>query len=132
MKLRYFTSAKMAMTLVLILLTIVISGSAMANSALTVNSSSGKYVKITSTNATIESDGLHIEGTLQSRHFRPRHPISGVVTVTVQDSAGKIVQEKDFQGSPLFVPKGIRNTNFSGVLDGSIPDGATVTVKVRS
>ncbi len=128
MTLRYFTHHRTALAMFLMMGFMVLSSSAWAESIIPIQEKSGKHITISDVHATLESDGLHIEGTLQSRHFSPRRPISGVVMVTVQDSEGLVVRKMKLQSSPLFVPKGIRKVNFSGIMEGEIPSGGTVSV----
>lgn len=128
MKLRYFPRTRTAVTTALLLGAMVMAGSALASAPVPVTTTAGKYITVTKAAATVEADGLHIEGALQSRHFTPRRPIAGVVMVMIHDAEGNVIQEKELHSESLFVPKGIRQVDFSGVLDGSIPDGGYVTV----
>jgi hypothetical protein len=125
-----FKSRKISRIALIVLAgTFVMAGAASAASDIGVNYEQGQYISITAAQATVNSDGLHVEGSLQRRHFTPRGPIAGLVTVSVQNAEGNVIQEQTMQTSSLFVPKGIRQAHFSGVLDGSFPEGSTVTIK---
>ena len=102
-----------------------ISGTA---TALEVSSEAGRYTTVSAVNATMTADGLQIEGNLQRCHFGPRRPLRGTVVVAVRNGEGEIIRQKTLQTSSLFVPKGIRQASFSGLLEGSIPQGASVTI----
>lgn len=125
---RYLIQARMALVLSIILGTMLASSISLADTNVPVTSESGKYIKVSQVSTTIESDGLHVEGQLQRKHFGPRGQIAGEVLVSVHDSEGNFVMEKILKTSSRNVPKGIRKANFSDVLEGSIPEGAKVTV----
>ena len=125
---RYLKHVGIVLTLIFVVGTMMVSGTVLADSNVSVAVESGKNINVVKVTANIESDGLHIKGALQRKHFSTRRQLAGVVTVTVHNSEGKLLQEKTLMSSSLYVPKGIRQVGFSGVLAGSFPDGSTVTV----
>ncbi len=123
----YLMRTKTLLVLGVILGTILACSISLADTEVFVTSKSGKYIKVSQVSATIGSDGLHVEGQLQRKHFGPRRQIAGEVLVSVHDSKGNLIMEKVLKTSLQNVPKGIRKANFSDVLKGSIPEGARVT-----
>ncbi len=125
---RYLIQARMALVLSIILGTMLASSISLAGTNISVTSKSGKYIKVTQVSATIESDGIHVEGQLQRKHFGPRRQIAGEVLVSVHDSQGNFIKEEILKTSSQNVPKGIRKGTFGDVLEGSFPEGVKVTV----